>query len=304
MASDGFCAEASIAVGEPLAGSAAETSHWIVLEHAGAWGVKGLEDSGLADEVVSTLRQLGKLQPGLRVQLIRRGEGRSSGDTSRPKLFIADAREGKATLFELVLPGPADWGSLGLEGWLSHGTPPASAVARTEPLYLVCVHGKRDRCCALKGLPVYNALRAQGAEQVFQTTHLGGHRFAATLVVLPEGICYGRVTEQDAPGLRSAHEKGEIYALSKVRGRMSYGGFAQAAEVAIRERLSERRIRALAWVRKVSEGEVERVTFVHTETGAEHTAEITRAVFAAAPASCGAEAQPVKGLVQLGKGPA
>ncbi len=300
MASESFCAEASLSVGEPLSGTAAEASHFIVLEHAGAWGPKGVEDSGLPDALVSYLRQLGKLKPSLRVQLIRRGEGRMSREGAG-KLFIAHSDERGAELFELPLPEPEQWPELGLEAWLLEGVVPPTAEARSTQLYLVCVHGKRDRCCALKGIPVYNKLRELGPEPVFQTTHLGGHRFAATLVVLPEGICYGRVSESEMADLRRAHENGQFHALSRVRGRMRYNPVVQAAEVALRERLSELRIDALSFVAQSSDGEVERVTFRHEATAAQHEVELKRTVLAPAPASCGAEPVPVKSLLALEK---
>lgn len=58
---------------------------------------------------------------------------------------------------------------------------------------LVCTHGTRDRCCATFGYPVYNQLRrtfdqdASGANRVWRVSHLGGHRFAPTVLDLPDG---------------------------------------------------------------------------------------------------------------------
>jgi hypothetical protein len=58
---------------------------------------------------------------------------------------------------------------------------------------LVCTHGTRDRCCASFGYPVYNRLRRAferdpaGTSRVWRVSHLGGHRFAPTLIDLPDG---------------------------------------------------------------------------------------------------------------------
>ncbi|HEY6882001.1 MAG TPA: sucrase ferredoxin, partial [Polyangiales bacterium] len=174
------CAEISLAAGEPLAGTAvAATTHFVVLEHAAPWGPSGVEDSGLPEPVVERLTALGK---NVRVQLVRR---RTAGP--RVKLYLADG----ASLRALTLERSEDLLALDFEGWLS-GTASLGALEH-EPLYLVCVHGKRDRCCALMGLPVHRALLEQVGERALETTHLGGHRFAATLLVLPHGVCYGRV---------------------------------------------------------------------------------------------------------------
>lgn len=56
---------------------------------------------------------------------------------------------------------------------------------------LVCTHGSRDACCARFGYRVYRRLRDEyaspGSLRVWRTSHTGGHRFAPTLIDLPEG---------------------------------------------------------------------------------------------------------------------
>ena len=76
----------------------------------------------------------------------------------------------------------------------------ASAGDQVEhPLLLVCTHGKHDRCCAKFGRPLYDAVREQVDEEwVWQSTHVGGDRFAGNLVVLPDGVYYGRVEPSEA----------------------------------------------------------------------------------------------------------
>ena len=58
---------------------------------------------------------------------------------------------------------------------------------------LVCTHGSRDACCARFGYEIYRRLRDEyapasgGRLRVWRTSHTGGHRFAPTLIDLPEG---------------------------------------------------------------------------------------------------------------------
>lgn len=64
---------------------------------------------------------------------------------------------------------------------------------------LVCTHGTRDNCCAVFGVPVYQHLRDLAATEepewrVWRCSHLGGHRFAPTLVDLPSGRVWGRMS--------------------------------------------------------------------------------------------------------------
>jgi hypothetical protein len=68
---------------------------------------------------------------------------------------------------------------------------------------LVCTHGARDACCGKFGYGFYvemrglAALRGDGT-RVWRTSHLGGHRFAPTLLDLPGGRIFGRLEAGDA----------------------------------------------------------------------------------------------------------
>ena len=77
----------------------------------------------------------------------------------------------------------------------------AVAVLHQAPLrdeivdVLVCTHGRRDRCCGSLGTALFQELTAdpgllgQGV-RVWRTSHTGGHRFAPTAIVLPEGTAW------------------------------------------------------------------------------------------------------------------
>lgn len=67
---------------------------------------------------------------------------------------------------------------------------------------LVCTHGTRDRCCATFGYPVYHRLRhafehdTSGTNRVWRVSHLGGHRFAPTVLDLPDGRNWAFVDQE------------------------------------------------------------------------------------------------------------
>jgi hypothetical protein len=295
--SDVYCSQASLHAGERLAGTAiSRVDRFVVIEHATAWGPKGVADSGLPANVVSYLEQLGERYPRLRVQLARKSEGAALGEL---RVFFAETGEGPGRLSALKLPALSELLTLELDAWL-RGESAAPGVQEQEPLYLVCVHGKRDRCCALYGLPVYRALASQAGERTLQTTHLGGHRFAATLLVLPVGLCYGRVQPSEAAALHEAARRGELYDVARLRGRTSYASEVQAAEIALRERLDERRAHALALTdcSEPTKGTF-RVCFEERDSGAAHTVELLSEPRAPAPASCGAAPKPGQQLVPL-----
>ena len=78
------------------------------------------------------------------------------------------------------------------------------AMARLAPLVLVCTHGRRDRCCAVKGRPLVNELEKlypfnRGSDVVWETSHIKGHRFAATLLLMPWGLSLIHISEPTRP---------------------------------------------------------------------------------------------------------
>lgn len=290
------CSTWSLQVGEPLAGSAAaQTEFWVVLEHVGPWGPKGPDDSGLPADVVAQLMRFTKAERRARVQLIRKPERSAIA----PRLFLARGTPGASELLETRLAQVEDLLAIDLGAW-ARGDTPQGLARRAEPLFLVCVHGRRDRCCAQRGMPVYSALAALAPDAVFQTTHLGGHRFAATLVVLPEGLCYGRLEASEAERLIAAQGARRFHDLTRVRGRCAYEAEAQAAEVRLRQDLGELRLDALSLLaveRDADEG-VE-VRFIHNESGVEHRVRVVKQALEPSAQSCGATPKASEGLIAL-----
>ena len=101
---------------------------------------------------------------------------------------------------------------------------------------LVCTHGSHDACCGKFGYPVYETLRhgdAGASEKqlrVWRTSHIGGHRFAPTLIDFPEGRYWGHL-EPDALE-KVVLRKGPVSELGRFyRGWAGLSGkFEQIAE--------------------------------------------------------------------------
>jgi hypothetical protein len=73
---------------------------------------------------------------------------------------------------------------------------------------------------------------------------LGGDRFAATMLVLPEGLCYGRVDSTDSAGLVRLYLDGRLDNRF-LRGRTSLPHAVQAAQYFAREEYGDDRIAGL-----------------------------------------------------------
>jgi sucrase/ferredoxin-like protein len=106
----------------------------------------------------------------------------------------------------------------------------------TDPLLLVCTHGRHNACCARAGVPLARDLRARFGDAVWETTHVGGDRYAANLVCLPHGFYYGSLGPEEAVAAVEAYRRGEVV-LDRLRGRAGLPEPAQAAEHFVRSRL-------------------------------------------------------------------
>ncbi|MGH2541639.1 MAG: sucrase/ferredoxin-like domain-containing protein, partial [Ardenticatenaceae bacterium] len=71
----------------------------------------------------------------------------------------------------------------------------------------------------------------QGAiAEVHRTSHIGGHRFAATCIVYPQGIWYGELRPEDASRLVEEHLLNERLLPDHYRGRLGTSTCQQVAE--------------------------------------------------------------------------
>jgi hypothetical protein len=111
------------------------------------------------------------------------------------------------------------------------------APSSSERRYLVCTNGARDPCCAIRGPAVAQALERVRPGQVYECSHLGGHRFAANVLVLPEGLCFGRVDPPSAPALADELDARRL-PLAHLRGRTAFEPEQQAAEILVRRELA------------------------------------------------------------------
>jgi hypothetical protein len=99
-----------------------------------------------------------------------------------------------------------------------------------HPLLLVCANGRRDRCCGHSGGRLADALwRGPYADRVLTCTHLGGHRFAPTALLLPIGALHGRLDEPAATRLVTDATRGHM-AGHTLRGHSTLAEPAQVAE--------------------------------------------------------------------------
>jgi hypothetical protein len=223
------CAAESRERQEPMIGTASRVTAWLLLEQPGPWGPGPVIDSHLERWLSAALLRRAK-DHRVRMLLIRQPGWRKPAGPVR--CYLAHSGRSASWLEALDLDGPAeladiDWTSLRRE------TPPGLGTPVREPLYLVCTHGRHDPCCADHGRPLVAALVDAGVA-VWESSHVGGDRFAGNLVCLPEGVYFGRVGPDAGPGLVADYEAG-LLRLEHFRGRSCHPPLVQAAELAVRE---------------------------------------------------------------------
>lgn len=228
------CAAVSRTSGEPMAGTAPSTTGWVLVEQSGAWPPDAADT--LQSAVLSRLAA--RLGPtaggdGVRLQLIRRPGHHPAGSPTDAAIFLVHS--GTDRWCERI--DLHDTNALeALDPAVTTGDrPPGIGDPWHSRLLLVCTHGSRDRCCAVEGRPVATTLAARFGHEVWETSHVGGHRFAANVLVLPDGVLLGRLDTDSAPDLLDGCAADADPAF--LRGRCGYAPAVQAAEVLARNQL-------------------------------------------------------------------
>lgn len=214
-----YCSQVCLEADEPMAGTAVQVDVWIMLEYRRAWQAKALKTNTLEaatnawiDNTVAAFKAKGLVA---RPQFIRRPQ-------RQPGIALFVAQQGK--LSGLTVEDEQALQKLDLVN--------LSLPAVAGPQYFVCTNAKRDLCCAKFGRPTFAALHKMLPDRAWQTTHVGGHRYAPNILVLPDANMYGRVMETDVAEFLSATEHKQV-AAPFLRGNTAYSKLAQCAEHAL-----------------------------------------------------------------------
>jgi len=265
------CSDLSRAADEPLAATASTAEQLLLVEVPGAWGrdvaTAGILTAPAHEAIESWLART----PRSRLLFIRR----PGGSVRSSVAFVVRAEETTAEVRRIELTRHED---------LAEAILDVDGEPGPRSLVLVCGHGSRDGCCALRGTAVYRALAGHVAEdELWLSSHQGGHRFAANVLVLPEGLQLGRLDPENAVPVTKRALAGRIE-LEHYRGRTCYDAQVQAAEHAVRRALG------LDDVRDLQLAEVDGpVVRFHGRNRGEHAATVEETSGPVVPASCGAE---------------
>jgi hypothetical protein len=219
------CSAVSAGLGEPLVGTAFTDSRLLCVEHLGPWphSVDRHPDPGLA-ALVARARTA-----GARCSSAAPGGG-------------PDRTPGAPCCSPT--PSPAGCASVRC-GFAVPGSSPTSRSTTPAP-----VLPSTRRCCSsartARGTSAARSRAARsprpswprsprtGPAGLWECSHLGGHRFAPTALVLPTGYLCGRLDVATAVAARKGAGQGEVE-TAHCHGRIAWKPAGQVAELRIRE---------------------------------------------------------------------
>lgn len=234
------------ALHEPLAGSAPVRKVWLIIEQPGAWGEKALLESdlpaGFGKELLEKITD-----PAIGIALARRPDlaNHERRTTRRRRLWLAHTSPGGVRMRAGSLDDIRDvlhwdWAAI------ARGELPPFGRRSADPVLFVCTNGKRDLCCALHARKIIDALRSDPelTSQIYEISHLGGHRFAPTALLLPTGYMYGRLDIDSTREVLNSAWNSQVNS-QLLRGRSALAPWAQVAEIAVRQECGIDSIEAL-----------------------------------------------------------
>ncbi|NJO40974.1 MAG: sucrase ferredoxin [Cyanobacteria bacterium CRU_2_1] len=192
-----FCAEASRQAGEDMIGSGTNYQTYVLIECHTPWFSNVFDSPQIPQNLKDLIEATKQSKQSIRFLLITQAK-RKPPESIRILIYdqsqeaFSQGYEGWEFKVETI-----DHAADGIRHFLAGN---GSATDRIQPQtrdILVCTHGSHDKCCAKYGLPFYreaiNTLSNLNLNnvRVWQTSHFGGHRFAPTVIDLPDGRYYG-----------------------------------------------------------------------------------------------------------------
>jgi len=225
-----FCSEVSKRLREPVLGTASKDGvRFLLIENDDAWGHDAFGSSVLPDPVKTRLRVAANGFDRTRIGMVK-PPGRTE---ARPRIYVTGGATRGTKVLVLDLPSYDAILDAPVEALLA-GDESAATRVLDVPLVLVCTHGKRDRCCARMGFALAERLATEPGLFVLQSSHLGGHRFAAVVLTLPDAVTYGHMDSSDSDGLAQAIREKRLYDPARFRGITGYDEPTQVADGTIR----------------------------------------------------------------------
>ena len=226
MSDSNYCSILTAQSGEPLAGTAPFAKHFVFITWPKKyWQYEALESKGgFPQELKKWMKEQSKINGKISIRLA----SRSRLSHNKVDIFIYPER----LCYSNILP--SDIHTV-LESHFQLGKTFANRATKIEhDQIFICTHGRHDKCCAKFGQELVDnmrdhVLKEKDSVEVWESSHLGGHRFAATMIDFPLGRAYGRLTPDNIPDFFARRKTGHVFG-SAYRGSVFLSELEQIAE--------------------------------------------------------------------------
>ena len=234
------CSVESLAVDEPLAGTAQVAQCWVIIEQPGPWGSIALLESTI-DPVLGQLLIDHAEGTGTSILLARHPD-RTDRTNNEHNVWVVHTSPGDCWMRHGLIRDLSELATWDFSAMAQGQLPPIGTKA-ADPTMFICTHSGRDTCCAIHGRAllsaVHAALPAEVRATVWECSHLGGHRFAPTALTIPSGAVWGRLSPERALEIHADAFACDITPES-YRGRSTWPQPLQAAEAHVRRQIGVR----------------------------------------------------------------
>lgn len=197
-----FCAEESCNVKEDPIGCALNRQYYVLLEFPPPWTSDPLDSKALSDQLKALNAAINEeVELFLRLVFIYNPKYYHQGYN---RLIIYYHQEENLSVYlkkEFVLSDINDAVPIIEKCIKGEALESENTDIQTRD-FLICTHGSHDKCCAKYGNPFFRQALATVEDlslshvRVWQSSHFGGHRFAPTMIDLPEARYYGRLDQK------------------------------------------------------------------------------------------------------------
>lgn len=193
-----FCADNSRKQGEELIGTATNNQTYILIECPQPWMSSAFHSKWVPENLSVLVKECNKAKLPIRFLLIANNMSHKVDSTT---LLIYDINKGLGSGYskrEFKLEN-IEQAATTIKKWLKGKNSKYEVKTDINRDFLVCTHGSHDKCCARYGKQFYfhasNKISEIGLKNVriWKSSHFGGHRFAPTMIDLPDGRYYGKL---------------------------------------------------------------------------------------------------------------
>lgn len=242
-----YCSVLSRISAEPLAGTAPFARHFVFITWPKKyWQYEALEaKGGFPQGLKKWMKEQSEVNGKISIRLVSRaGLGQD-----KVEIYIYPEKYCYSNVLPSQIPAV-------LESYFRDGITAAFSPAPIEGEQIfICTHGRHDKCCAKFGQELadkmrYHVSRQKTAVEVWDSSHLGGHRFAATMIDFPTGRAYGHLSADELPNYLASRKAAQVYGRA-YRGSVFLSGLEQVAEAHVQHFCFSQEWRCQPQIRKV-----------------------------------------------------